>query len=58
MNVFQSGTKGGESFGNTDQEPAQQEGSETIYQSEREVHHPGGIGLLHPFGTESQEHNP
>ncbi len=50
--------KGGESFGNADQEPTEQEGCQTVYQREREVYHSGGIDLLQPFGTENQEHNP
>ena len=58
MSLSQTGTKGGESFGNTNQEPAEQEGSEAIYQRERETCHSSGIDLLHPFGTENQEHNP
>jgi hypothetical protein len=58
MSISQTGTKGSESFGNTTEKPAEQEGSETVHQREREAHHPGGIDLLHPPGTENQEHNP
>ena len=58
MKLSQTGTKGGESFGNTDQKPTEQEGSEAIYQRERKTYHPGGIDLLQPFGTKNQEHDP
>ena len=58
MSLSQTGTKGGEPFGNTDQKPAEQESSEAVHQRERETCHPGGIDLLHPFGTENQEHGP
>ena len=53
-----SRTKGGEPFDNTDQNPAEPEGSEAVHQTEREAYHPGGINLLHPSGTENQEHDP
>jgi len=49
--------KGGEPFA-TDEKPTEQEGSEAVYQREREAHHASGINLLHPSGTENQEHDP
>jgi hypothetical protein len=58
MSLSQTGTKGGEPCGNTDQKPAEQESSEAVHQRERETCHSSGIDLLHPFGTENQEHNP
>jgi hypothetical protein len=51
-------TKGGEPFGDKDEKPAEQEGSQTVHQREGEAHHSGGIDLLFPSGTENQEHNP
>jgi hypothetical protein len=50
--------KGGESFGNTDQKHTEQERSQTVHHKEREVYQSSGIDLLHPFGTENQEHDP
>ena len=58
MSLSQTATKGGEPFGNTDQKPAEQESSEAVHQRERETRHSSGIDLLHPFGTENQEHSP
>ena len=58
MSLSQTGKKGGEPFGNTDQKPAEQESSEAVHQREREIHHSSGIDLLQPFGTENQEHDP
>jgi len=57
-NLFRTGMEGGESFGNTDQKPVEQEGSQTVHQGKRKAHHPSGINLLHPPGTENQEHHP
>jgi hypothetical protein len=57
MRPSQAGTKGGESFDNTDQKPTEKEGSEAIHQRERKTYYPGGIDLLHPLGTENQEHD-
>ena len=56
--LSQTETKGGESFGNTDQKPTEQESNQTVHQREWEVHQSSGINLLHPFGTENQEHDP
>jgi hypothetical protein len=58
MRLSQTGTKGGESFGNTDQKPTEQEGSEAIHHRERKTCHSSGIDLLQPSGTENQEHDP
>ena len=58
MSLSQTGKKGGEPFGNTTEKPAQQKGSETVHQGKRKTHHPSGINLLHPSGTENQEHHP
>ena len=58
MSLSQTETKGGESFGNTDQKSTEQEGNQTVHQREREVCQSSGIDLLHPLGTENQEHNP
>jgi hypothetical protein len=58
MSLSQTVTKRGESFGNTDQKSTEQEDSKTVHQRERETYHSSGIDLLHPFGTENQEHNP
>jgi hypothetical protein len=37
MSLSQSGTEGGESFGNTDRKFTEQEGGQTVHQREREV---------------------
>ena len=58
MSLSQTGKKGGEPFGNTDQKPVEQEGSETVHQGKREAHHSSGIDVLHSCGTENQEHHP
>jgi len=58
MSLSQTETKGGESFGNKDQKPTEQESSQTVHQRERKAHQSSEIDLLHPFGTENQEHNP
>ena len=58
MSLSQTGKKGGEPFGNTTEKPAQQKGSETVHQGKRKAHHPSGSNLLHPPGTENQEHHP
>ncbi len=58
MSLSRTRTRGGESFGNTDQKPAEQEGDQTIHQREQEVYLSSGIDLLHPLGTENQEHDP
>jgi len=58
MSLSQTETKGGESFGNTDQKSTEQESNQTVHQREREVYQSSGIDLLHPLGTQDQEHNP
>ena len=58
MSLSQTGKKGGEPFGNTTEKPAQQKGSRTVHQTEREARHSSGIDVLHSFGTENQEHDP
>ncbi len=58
MGLSQTGKKGGESFDNTDQKPAEQKSSQTVHQTQRETCHSSRSDLLHPFGTENQEHNP
>ena len=58
MSPSQKETKGGESFGNTDQNPIEQKSSQTVHQRKRELHQSSGIDLLHPLGTQDQEHDP
>ena len=58
MSLSQTETKGGESFGNTDQKSVEQEGSQKVHQREWKVYQSSGIDLLHPLGTENQEHDP
>lgn len=50
--------KGGESFDDKVEKPAEQEGSQTVHEREGEAHHSSGINLLYPSGTDDQEHDP
>jgi len=58
MSFSQTERKGGESFGNTDQKSTEQESNQTVHQREWKVYYSSGIDLLHPLGTENQEHDP
>lgn len=55
MSLLRMERKGGEPFDN--QKPTEQEGSKTVHQRKREIYHSSGIDLLHPLGTENQEHD-
>ena len=49
--------KGGESFDDKVEKPAEQEGRQRVHQREGKAHHSSGIDLLHALGTENQEHD-